>query len=101
MPEFDPAHAAKHGYTKADWDDADSPELTDEELSLARPLSEACPELAAKIGAEIKRRGRPALDNPKQAVSIRLDADLVKALKDSGKGWQSRANEMLRAAVGM
>lgn len=43
-----------------------------------------------------KMRGRPKLDAPKEAVSIRLDCDLVKELRGSGKGWQSRVNTALR-----
>ena len=32
----------------------------------------------------------------KEAVSIRLDQDLVAKLRASGPGWQSRVNEALR-----
>jgi uncharacterized protein (DUF4415 family) len=32
----------------------------------------------------------------KQAVSLRLDADVIAWLKKDGKGYQSRANRMLR-----
>jgi uncharacterized protein (DUF4415 family) len=32
----------------------------------------------------------------KQAVSLRLDADVIAWLKKDGKGYQSRANQMLR-----
>lgn len=71
-------------------------QLTDEEMARAVPFAEAHPALAEKI-----RRGRPPLANTKKSVSIRLDADLVDALRASGKGWQSRANEMLRKAVGL
>ncbi len=101
MKEFDPKHAAENGYTKTYWDAVEAPELSDEALETARPFTEALPELAGKLQEEIKRRGRPPLDTPKQAVSIRLDADLVEALRASGKGWQSRANDILREAVGL
>lgn len=47
------------------------------------------------------RRGRPPLENPKQAIKLRLDADLVARLRASGPGWQTRANAMLRKAVGL
>lgn len=101
MPEFDPEHAAKHGYTRDDWDAGDAPELTDAELATARPFRDALPEIAAKMEEEAKPRGRPPLDTPKKAVSIRLDADLLDALRAGGKGWQSRANDLLRKAVGL
>ena len=45
--------------------------------------------------------GRPRLANPKQLVSLRLDAVLLDKLRASGPGWQSRVNAMLRAAVGV
>ena len=32
----------------------------------------------------------------KEAVSIRLDADLLKSLRGTGKGWQGRVNDILR-----
>jgi uncharacterized protein (DUF4415 family) len=37
----------------------------------------------------------------KKVVNVRLDADLVERLKATGKGWQTRANDMLRKAVGL
>lgn len=34
------------GYTRQDWDDVQSPELTDEQLAEMRPFAEVFPELA-------------------------------------------------------
>ena len=34
--------------------------------------------------------------NPKAATTIRFDADVVAALKATGPGWQTRANDLLR-----
>ncbi|WNJ92390.1 BrnA antitoxin family protein [Bosea sp. 685] len=81
------------GYTKEDWDAVDSPELTDEELAGLRPMKEALPDFYAAIQEEIRKRG-PA--RTKEAISIRLDIDLVEKLRASGPGWQSRVNEALR-----
>ena len=81
------------GYTKEDWDAVDSPELTDEEIAGLRPMKEALPEVYAALQAEIGKRG-PA--KTKEAISIRLDIDLVEKLRASGPGWQSRVNEALR-----
>ncbi|WP_370551266.1 BrnA antitoxin family protein [Glaciimonas sp. PAMC28666] len=33
----------------------------------------------------------------KKSISIRLDADVLAALKASGDGWQTRINDALRA----
>lgn len=82
------------GYTRQDWDAVDGTEATDDELATARPFSEAFPDLAASIS----KRGPP---KTKEAVSIRLDFDVVRTLRDGGPGWQSRANDMLRKALGL
>lgn len=83
---------AGRGYTKGDWDAVDSPELTDEELATAKPFAEVFPDLAESI----RRRG-PA--KRKEAVSIRLDIDLLERLRATGNGWQSRVNDVLRKHV--
>ena len=33
---------------------------------------------------------------PKKPVTIRLDVDLLASLKGTGKGWQTRVNDLLR-----
>lgn len=43
------------------------------------------------------RVGRPLSSRPlKVPTTIRFDADVLEALKASGKGWQTRVNEALR-----
>jgi uncharacterized protein (DUF4415 family) len=46
-------------------------------------------------------RGRPKLDAPKEQINIRLDADVLSRLRQSGPGWQTKINEMLRASLGL
>jgi uncharacterized protein (DUF4415 family) len=46
-------------------------------------------------GAEMGKFYRP----PKKAVTIRLDADVLEWLKGYGKGYQTRANFLLRHAM--
>jgi uncharacterized protein (DUF4415 family) len=75
--------------------DPDAPEATDEQLAQARPFAEVFPDLAESIR---RARGRPKVEKPLQHVSIRLDADVVAKFKATGKGWQSRINEVLKAA---
>jgi uncharacterized protein (DUF4415 family) len=74
----------------------DAPEATDEELANLTPFNEAFPDFAESIR---RARGRPALENPRQQISIRLDPDVIEKFKSTGKGWQSRMNEILRKAV--
>jgi uncharacterized protein (DUF4415 family) len=50
-------------------------------------------------GDKIVRRGRPALDKPKQAVSLRLDADVLARFRAAGPGWQTQINDALRRAA--
>lgn len=75
--------------------DPDNPELTDEDFARFRPAIEVVPEIVAAFS---RPRGRPA-GQTKTAVSIRLDKDVVEALRATGPGWQSKANELLRKAV--
>jgi uncharacterized protein (DUF4415 family) len=85
------------GFTREDWDAVDSPPATKSQMAKARPFSEAFPELAEKMRKNLG--GRPPLERPKLAVSIRLDQDVVEKFKASGPGWQSRINEVLKKAV--
>lgn len=57
-------------------------------------------ELTAADFAEMRPlRGRPRLERPKAALTMRVDADTLDALKASGPGWQTRVNELLKEAV--
>lgn len=75
--------------------DPDNPEWTAEDWANARPTSEVLPDL---LEAWRKSRGKQK-QPPKVHVSLRLDRDVVETLRASGRGWQSRANEMLKKAV--
>jgi len=51
-----------------------------------------------------RKRGRPVGSNQatrKEAVKIRLDADVLAALRASGDGWQTRINDALRASLAL
>lgn len=51
---------------------------------------------------EARKRGRPAgsvKESPKVATTIRIDADVLAALKESGPGWQTRVNDALREFI--
>lgn len=47
----------------------------------------------------VSRRGRPPLEQPKLSMTMRVDADVLMAIKATGSGWQSRVNDVLREAV--
>jgi len=74
--------------------DDDNPEWTKQDFARARPIDDF-PELAAAFPKS--KSGRPRGSN-KQAVSLRLDREVVAKFKATGPGWQSRINEVLRRA---
>lgn len=62
--------------------DPDAVPLTDAQWEAVKPLA---------------RIGRPPSRKPlKVPTTIRLDPDVLAALKATGKGWQTRVNEALR-----
>lgn len=68
--------------TAAALSDPDAMPLTDAEWEAARPLV---------------RIGRPPSVMPlKVPTTIRFDADVLAALKATGKGWQTRVNAAMR-----
>jgi uncharacterized protein (DUF4415 family) len=71
--------------------DSDNPEWTDADFARARSAAEVAPQL-------VRRRG-PQKTPTKEAVSLRLDHDLVERLRATGPGWQRRVNDTLRKAV--
>ena len=52
-------------------------------------------------GSVLKPRGRPKAATTKEAVKLRLDADVLAALRASGDGWQTRINDALRASLAL
>jgi uncharacterized protein (DUF4415 family) len=78
--------------------DFDAAEASDAELAQAKPFAEAFPDLMESIR---RGRGRPAIANPRQQISLRLDGDVIAKFKSTGKGWQGRVNEALRKAAGL
>jgi len=45
------------------------------------------------------RAGRPPSTNPKIALKLRIDPDIVEHFRATGPGWQTRINDTLRKAV--
>lgn len=75
--------------------DTENPEWSGEMVAQAVRLDALPPSLQTKL-----RRGRgPARAPTKQQVTLRLDSDVLAAFKAGGKGWQTRLNDTLRAAV--
>ena len=91
-----PGYVPNPFYSQEDWDEvSDNPELTEEDFAQGRPFAEVFPDRMASIR---RARGRPALENPKRHVSLRLDPDVIDKFKATGKGWQGRIYEVLKQA---
>ena len=50
-------------------------------------------------GDKLISRGRPPSANPKHALKLRIDADVVEHFRSTGPGWQTRINATLRRAA--
>ena len=66
--------------------DYESPEITQTEAARARFAHESLPEWYRTVPV-------------KQQRSIKIDKDILEALKTEGKGYQTRINKILRDAV--
>lgn len=75
--------------------DEENPEWTEKDFARARPAS-ALP--STMLAAFPKMRGGRPAGSDKQAVSIRLDKDVLEKFKATGPGWQTRINEALKRA---
>lgn len=80
----------------ADYDE--NPEWTEADFAHARPASKVVGRALAS--SLVRPRGRPALAEAdrKAKVNIRLSPDVLAALKATGAGWQTRADQALRKA---
>ena len=72
------------------WTDPDdAPEITEQWVKEAKLFD----------GEKLVRRGRPKAVVTKAPVKLRLDADVLLALRATGDGWQTRINDTLRASL--
>ena len=79
----------------------ENPVWTEDMHSRARPAGEV--HGTAFAAAMVRRRGRPALgeNERKQSVNLRLSPDVLAALRAGGRGWQTRAERILRRGLGL
>ncbi|RYE72669.1 MAG: hypothetical protein EOO81_02785 [Oxalobacteraceae bacterium] len=92
---------AKSSGTQMPWADPDdAPELTEEFFSKATPMIGGQPVSREQFVANVKKRmGRPLVEVTRPTLNMRVDPDVLAALKASGKGWQTRLNALLRREV--
>jgi uncharacterized protein (DUF4415 family) len=78
--------------------DPDNLELTAEQIAATRPFAEVFPELAESIR---RSRGRPRIESPKEAVTLRLSPETVARFKAAaGDDWRARMSSVLEKAIG-
>lgn len=80
---------AKKDHT--DWERLDR--LTDAEIEAD---AAADPDVAPIVDQAWFESAELILPEPKQAVSLRIDSDVLRWFRDSGPGYQSRMNAILR-----
>lgn len=74
-----------------EWDRIDR--MTDAEIEANVA---ADPDAAPPLDADWFRTATLVMPEPKQAMSIRIDPDVLRWYKDQGPGYQSRMNAVLR-----
>ncbi len=77
--------------------DDDVPELTAAFFKNAKPMRQMFPELAAY--AAKRKRGRPKSAAPKRLQSFKLSQDVIDGIRNSGAGYNSRVDAILREAL--
>jgi len=75
--------------------DPDNPEWTAQDFAEARPPHEVLP---PEVLAAFPRTRGPQHAPKKEAISIRLDSDVIEKFRSTGRGWQGRINEVLKRA---
>jgi uncharacterized protein (DUF4415 family) len=81
--------------SREDWESVDVPEATDAEFATARPFKEVFPEQYKAW----KKIGRPPTEKPKIHIGFRLAADVVHAIRATGRGYNARVEKVLRDAL--
>lgn len=81
--------------SQKDWDDVDSPPMTKAALARMIPLRDVFPDLAAHSAIRRAKKG----EEHKIPINLRLSPEVVHHFRATGKGWQTRLDNMLCAIV--
>ena len=99
MPTLKPDHI-----TPTDAEEADiQVQIAEDPEDSAHWENSTPPQPAAEVVPHIvegfrRVRGRQ-ISPTKVSINIRLAADVVASLRESGRGWQTRVNDILRKAI--
>ena len=84
------------GSSKTDWDAvSDTPAATSNELKAAQSFDAVFPALAERA----RRMRGPQKAPVKTRVTLRIEQATLEAFKATGKGWQTRMDAALKAAL--
>lgn len=81
--------------SQEDWESVDVPEATDAEFASARSFEAVFPEQYKAW----RKMGRPPVEAPKVHIGFRLAADVVNAIRATGRGYNARVEKVLRDAL--
>ena len=80
--------------TDDSWDPDTAPEIPDDAWDRAQISVGG--KVIRKATGTLTRAGRPPIgDAPKQQVTLRLPAEVIRRFKADGPGWQTRIGEVL------
>ncbi|HEY1454840.1 MAG TPA: BrnA antitoxin family protein [Roseiarcus sp.] len=78
--------------------DGEIRELTAEDMRLFRPIGEVDADMVEAMEEFRRKLGRPKAEAPKVHIGFRLASDVVASIKASGRGYNARVEQALRAA---
>ena len=78
--------------------DDENPELTEADFARMRPVSEVLP---PALYARLLARSEASKSGKVEAVVIHLDPETAARLRADGPGWEDRAGDIPREAVGL
>jgi uncharacterized protein (DUF4415 family) len=78
--------------------DGEVRELTAEDMRLFKPIAEVDPGMVEAMKEFRRQLGRPRTQSPKVHIGFRLASDVVASIKASGRGYNARVEQALRAA---
>lgn len=92
---------SKKSFTSNWVDPDDAPEITSELLLSGEKKigDKVVSDEEFRDAVKKSRVGRPLSKHPKLLVSIRYDQSIIEYFKSTGKGWQTRINEVLSEYV--
>jgi uncharacterized protein (DUF4415 family) len=85
---------ARNSEPRTDWKRLDKRKDSD-----VRRAIRSDPDAAPELDGAWFRRAKLVVPEPKQAVSIRLDRDVMEWFRRQGRGYQTRINAVLRTYV--